>query len=125
MSASAFGSSGTDTPDKAIDGKGNTHWLATKGMTSTGEQIFTVDLGADRSTTGVTFVTNYYQNSYPRKFDVLTAPHGSNTFVLRASGVVGGQTCTAAWNAVTAGRIRIVCRAANSNWWSISELTVK
>lgn len=105
-----------------VDGNAGTFWISGRSMTATGDQWVVIDRGSSRSTSGVTFGCGYYVNSYPRSFTVETSTDG-NTWTARGS-FTGAVSSVAAFPAVTAQYLRIKCTTANSNWWSINELSV-
>ncbi len=106
-----------------VDGNTGTFWISGRSMTATGDQWIVIDRGSSRSTSGITFGCGYYVNSYPRSFTVETSTDGS-TWTARGS-FTGAVSSVATFPAVTVQYLRIKCTTANSNWWSVNELSVQ
>ncbi len=122
--AFAFGVEGgiERLPKYIVDGDPKTFWISGKSMTADGAQWVDVDYGIIASRSSVSFdITNGYVNSYPRTFDVQVSNDG-NSFTTVKSGVAGAYPkCSATFTAQSCRFIRVVCKTANSNWWTIQE----
>ena len=106
-----------------VDGNTGTFWISGRSMTAAGDQWVVIDRGSSQATKGVTFGCGYYTNSYPRSFTVETSTDGS-TWTSRGS-FTGAVSSVATFPSVTVQYLRIKCTTANSNWWSINEVSVQ
>lgn len=107
----------------AVDGDPNTFWISGVPMTATGEQTFVVTADKPIVANTFSFSVGNYTNSYPRSFDIAVAG-ADGVFVTKLQKVPGAAVCTVALGGVTCSAIRITCKAANSNWWAISSVSI-
>lgn len=103
---------------KITDGNASTFWMAGASMAS--GQWVQVDYGATASRSAVSFdIANGYTNSYPRTFDVQVSTNGTTWTTAKAGATGAYPTCTATFSARTYRYVRVTCKTANSNWWTI------
>jgi RHS repeat-associated protein len=121
--ATASGTGGTDTPDKAIDGNGTSRW--DNGANQANGQTFTLDMGAAQVVNQLTLDAGSSTGNYPRGYSVALSSDGTTFGTPVATGTGSTQLVTINFLTQAARAIRITqTGTASSNHWSIHEINV-
>ncbi len=122
--ASGFGYSGSDTPDKAIDGNTSTKWSS--GTFLNPSQWFIVNMGSAQTFNKIDFDAGAGNvNDYARGYNIYVSNDGSNWGSPVASGTGSNRDITVSFPAQTAQYIKIEQTGQSGLfWWAINEFNV-
>ncbi len=122
--ASAFASSGTDTPDKAIDGDTITKWSSGNNLNS--GQWFIVNMISPQTFNKIDFDAGAENiTDYAREYNIYVSNDGSTWGNPIASGTGTGRYIAATFLSKTAQYIKIEQTGQSKlYWWAINEFNV-